>query len=69
METTITLPVQINGRKRAEQALLDREQRLNQLISLMPAGTYACDAAGRITFFNRRAAELKLMIAGGTEAV
>lgn len=49
---------EINGRKRAEQALLDREERLNQLVSLMPAGTYACDSRGRITFYNKRAVEL-----------
>jgi PAS domain S-box-containing protein len=49
---------EINGRKRAEQALLEREQRMNRLMSLMPAGIYACDAKGRIIFYNRRAAEL-----------
>ncbi|HEX2099351.1 MAG TPA: PAS domain S-box protein, partial [Candidatus Synoicihabitans sp.] len=49
---------EINGRKRAEQALLDREERMNRLMSLMPAGIYACDAEGRITYCNRRAIEL-----------
>ena len=49
---------EINGRKRAEQALLDREQRMNRLMSLMPAGIYTCDAQGRITFFNKRAVNL-----------
>jgi two-component system cell cycle sensor histidine kinase/response regulator CckA len=29
-----------------------------RLLELLPAAAFACDAAGRITFFNRRAAEL-----------
>jgi PAS domain S-box-containing protein len=32
--------------------------RLESLLSLMPAAVYACDAKGRITFYNPRAAEL-----------
>lgn len=39
-----------------EKASRSSEQRLAQLISLMPAGVYTCDGDGRITFFNRRAA-------------
>jgi PAS domain S-box-containing protein len=49
---------EINGRKRADQALLEREQRMNRLMSMIPAGVYVCDAEGRITFFNKRAGEL-----------
>lgn len=45
-------------RRQAETALRDSEQRFRQLLSLMPSAVYTCDAEGRITFFNRRAAEL-----------
>ncbi|MEX6689806.1 ATP-binding protein [Danxiaibacter flavus] len=44
--------------KLAEEALRDSQGRMRQLLSLMPAAVYTCDAEGRITFFNRRAAEL-----------
>ena len=43
---------------RAEESQRSNDQRLQQFLSLMPAGVYTCDAEGRITFFNRRAAEL-----------
>jgi PAS domain S-box-containing protein len=48
------------ARVRGEAAAVVREseKRLRQLTSLMPAAVYSCDEAGRITFFNRRAAEL-----------
>lgn len=45
-------------RKRAEQELRAGEQCIRQLLTLMPAAVYTCDARGRITFFNRRAVEL-----------
>jgi PAS domain S-box-containing protein len=48
----------IDDRKRAEEALRESEERIRQLVSLMPAGVYTCDARGRIAFYNRRAAEL-----------
>jgi PAS domain S-box-containing protein len=48
----------ITARKRAEEALRESEERIRQLLSLMPAAVYTCDAEGRITFYNRRAAEL-----------
>ena len=43
-----------------EQTLIQHasEQQMRQLMMLMPAGVYTCDAEGRITFFNRRAAEI-----------
>jgi len=50
--------VDISERKRAEYALRESEARISQLIALMPAAIYTCDADGHITFFNRRAAEL-----------
>ena len=50
--------VDISERKRSENALRDSEERIKQLVTLMPAAIYTCDAAGRITFFNRRAVEL-----------
>jgi PAS domain S-box-containing protein len=33
-------------------------ERLSRLLSSLPVGLYACDADGRITFFNKRASEL-----------
>src|SRR5581483_5241547 len=36
--------------------VLDHLQRM--VMDLMPAGVYTCDATGKITYFNRRAAEL-----------
>src|SRR5437016_756117 len=39
------------------QQLLDDEQ-LRRVMSLLPMGVYTCDTTGRITFWNRRAAEL-----------
>jgi signal transduction histidine kinase/PAS domain-containing protein len=50
--------VDISERKRSEHALRESEERISQLIALMPAAIYTCDADGHITFFNRRAAEL-----------
>jgi PAS domain S-box-containing protein len=45
-------------RGEAAGVLRESEKRLRQLTSLMPAAVYSCDEEGRITFFNRRAAEL-----------
>ena len=45
-------------RARAETARRASEERLGKLVGLMPAAVYTCDAEGRITFFNRRAAEM-----------
>ena len=48
----------VTRRKAAEEALRTSEERLRAILSLLPAGVYACDAEGRITFYNRRAAAL-----------
>ena len=45
-------------RGEAAGVLRESEKRMRQLTSLMPAAVYSCDQEGRITFFNRRAAEL-----------
>jgi PAS domain S-box-containing protein len=50
--------VDITRRKEVEAALRESEQRHRQLLSLMPSAVYTCDRDGRITFYNRRAAEL-----------
>jgi PAS domain S-box-containing protein len=55
---TVNMLVQVDELKRVEQALRAGEARLQSLLNLMPAAVYACDADGRITFYNRRAAEL-----------
>jgi PAS domain-containing protein len=34
------------------------KKKIENILSLMPAAVYTCDEAGRITFLNRRAAEL-----------
>ena len=41
-----------------ERKLQDREADLRDLVSSIPAAVYACDSEGRITYYNRRAAEL-----------
>ena len=46
------------ARGEAAGVLRESEQRMRQLTSLMPAAVYSCDQDGRITFFNRRAAEI-----------
>lgn len=50
------------AREAAEERLQDtlriRESRMLQLVSLMPTAVYTCDEQGRISFFNKRAAEL-----------
>ncbi|MFO7655379.1 MAG: PAS domain S-box protein [Candidatus Krumholzibacteriia bacterium] len=45
-------------RTRVEEALGESEERYRRLVGVMPAGVCTCDAAGRITFVNRRAVEL-----------
>jgi PAS domain S-box-containing protein len=45
-------------RTQAEEALRLSEGRIRQLLSLMPAAVYTCDAEGRIDFYNQRAVEL-----------
>ncbi len=45
-------------RERIDAVLRSSEERLRQIMTLMPAAVYTCDREGRITFFNRRAAEL-----------
>src|ERR1051325_5955794 len=54
----VNMLVEIGELKRVEQAARTSEARLQSLLTLMPAAVYACDREGRITFFNRRAAEL-----------
>ncbi len=48
----------VTAQLRAERAVAESEARQRTLLALLPVGIYACDAAGRITFFNRRAVEL-----------
>jgi PAS domain S-box-containing protein len=46
------------ARREAAEAMRESDKRMLQLTSLMPAAVYVCDEQGRITFFNRRAAEI-----------
>jgi PAS domain S-box-containing protein len=48
----------ITAQKRAETALRDNEQRLQDLLSAIPAAIYTTDAAGKITFYNEAAVEV-----------
>lgn len=48
----------VTEQRATEEALRISESRMRQLLSLMPMAVYTCDAEGRITFFNRQAAEL-----------
>ena len=54
----VMLQMALHQKATSELALRGSEERLSRLVSLMPAAVYTCDAEGRITFFNRRAAEL-----------
>ena len=46
------------AQKTAAAALRESEERMQQLVSLMPAAIYTCDEVGRITYYNKRAVEL-----------
>ena len=48
----------ITDRKQAEALLREREQHFGELLEALPAAIYTTDAEGRITFYNRAAAEL-----------
>lgn len=48
----------VGQRIRAENALRESEGRYRSLMEVLPAAVYACDAQGRITYFNERAVEL-----------
>jgi PAS domain S-box-containing protein len=48
----------VTERRIVREALTTSEERMRQLLSLMPAAVYTCDLEGRITFYNLRAAEL-----------
>jgi PAS domain S-box-containing protein len=48
----------IDERKAVEETLRRGQQTVERLMALMPVGVYACNAEGRITYFNRRAAEI-----------
>jgi PAS domain-containing protein len=48
----------ITERKRAEEALREREDRYRTLFDLAPVAVYSCDASGVIREYNNRAAVL-----------
>jgi PAS domain S-box-containing protein len=59
------LAAEVSRRKETEEKLQKREEaqrmseeRLRQVLAIMPAAVYACDAEGRITFYNEHAVEL-----------
>ena len=51
----------------SEEARHEDEFRFRQLLANLPAAAYACDKAGFITYFNRRAAALWSRSRLGTE--
>jgi PAS domain S-box-containing protein len=48
----------ITERKRQESALREGEYRLQAVLDALPAAVYTTDAEGRVTFYNRAAAEI-----------
>lgn len=56
--TAVKFAIDINERKRIEQALRESQERLSKLVTLLPAAIYTCDAEGRLTYFNHRAVAL-----------
>ena len=42
----------------AESTRCGSEQEFRRMVEKLPAGAYACDADGLITYFNERAVEL-----------
>jgi PAS domain S-box-containing protein len=48
----------ITQRKKAEAALRESEQRLQDLLAAIPAAVYTTDAEGKITYYNEAAVEL-----------
>jgi two-component system, chemotaxis family, CheB/CheR fusion protein len=58
-EPTMLLAIEdISGRKQADAALRESEERYHTLFDLGPIGVYSCDASGVLRDFNRRAVEL-----------
>jgi PAS domain S-box-containing protein len=58
VEYFVALLRDVTEERRARQAARESEEWIRRLVEIMPAAVYACDIEGRITFFNRRAAEL-----------
>ncbi|HYG39750.1 MAG TPA: PAS domain S-box protein [Cytophagales bacterium] len=50
--------IDVTEQKRLYQSLKSSEQRYRELVNSLPAGLYACDKDGRITFFNEQAVTL-----------
>jgi PAS domain S-box-containing protein len=53
----VNVMVDITERMRAEQALIESERRVRQMIDALPAAIYTTDADGRLMSFNRAAVE------------
>lgn len=45
-------------REKAEEALRESERRLRQVLGIMPAAIFTCDADGLVTYFNEHATRL-----------
>lgn len=54
----VNMLVDLTSQNAMRKAREDVEQRLGSMMAILPAGMYTCDANGRITYFNKRAAEI-----------
>ncbi len=55
---TRCVTLDVSAERRAEAALRESEGRLRSLLDALPAAVYTTDAKGRLTYYNRAAAEL-----------
>src|SRR5690606_24100271 len=50
--------IDVTALRRAEHAIKEKENRLQQVLDALPAAVYTTDAAGKVTYFNPAAERL-----------